>query len=171
MGRIPHTTCWAHCWGWLTPHGQHPRSCFFTLAPQEHPWKMLFSSGQVSHATSLGVWKLVFSVLSWSGTLMTSCKSLPLSVPDSSLAAQRGCTKSGSLQMVSPRVLGIFTNRLQLPSGGWEDGNDGTLSPLSLLGWEPFFFYLCWHSKRLFKGFFWRKSYAVENILRIDAIF
>ena len=107
MGRIPHTACWARCWGWPTPHGQHPRSCFFSLVSQEHHWKMLFSSGQVCHATSLGDWKLVFSVLSWSGTLMTSRKSLPLLVPDSSLAAQKGCTKSGSLQTVSPRVLGI----------------------------------------------------------------
>ena len=79
---------------------------FLVLVSQEHQGKVLFSSGQVSHAISSGVWKLAIFVLPWSGTLMTSCKSLPLPVPDSSLAAQRGCTKSGSWQMVSHRVLG-----------------------------------------------------------------
>ena len=79
---------------------------FLVLVSQEHQGKVLFSSGQVFHAISSGVWKLAIFVLPWSGTLMTSCKSLPLPVPDSSLAAQRGCTKSGSWQMVSHRVLG-----------------------------------------------------------------
>lgn len=79
---------------------------FLVLVSQEHLWKVLFSSGQVSHATSSRVWKLAIFVLPWSRTLVTSCKSLPILVPDSSRGAQRGCIKSGSWRMVFPRVLG-----------------------------------------------------------------
>ena len=98
---------------------------FLVLVSQEHHWKVLFSSGQVSHATSSGVWKLAIFVLLWFGTLMTSCKSLPFPVPDSSLVAQRGCTKSGSWQMVSHRVLGSSLTVFSCCQEGGEMGKMG----------------------------------------------
>lgn len=65
---------------------------------------------------------------------MTSCRSLSLLVPDFFICGtERLCQirifTNGVSQ--SPRD---FANRLQPLSGGREDGNNGTLGPLSLLG-------------------------------------
>lgn len=163
MGRIAHMACWAHCWGWLTLHGQHHRSCY-SLGSQEHHWLMLSTFRQVYNATSLGVWKLGFSVSLWSGSLMTLCKSLPLLVPDSSSVTWRGCTKSGSLQIMLPRVLGISLTCFSCHQEGGKMGMMGL--------WAH---YPCWdedHSSFIFVDiisvslrFLLKKEFAVKKYM------
>lgn len=151
MGGTLHTACWRHCGGrWLSL--LRFSSIFPGLRAQEHSWKVVSWERQGSRAAWLGVW--TWGILSGCGPeIQTDFKQTAalLDVDSFSVAWQSG-TKPGSLPSVfstAPRLL--FWQHASAAMAGRGRQKEETLGPLSLLGWKQLFFYLCWHSKHLFK--------------------